>query len=496
MIRSPRLWALAGLLGACAAPPAAAPTTSPISSSPAPALAPDPESFRITPPKAGAHPAVQFPTPAVKTLKNGVTLMVLRKYAPVTTLSVVMREGAGSLPTGKSGLAALTARMLTEGTQLRSSLALAEASESLGSTLEADAGRDESSVELSTLTRDVPRGLELLAEVVFKPAFREPDFARVKDEWLDGLSAERQEPSRLASLAALRSLLGPSAGAPVSGGIPDVQKLTVADLKAFHQAHYVPTNLAVIAVGEVTLGELEPDVERLFGRATGSAQTKAPDVVLPDPPSKLKVLIVDRKDSVQSSLFAVEPFPKRSEPGFEAREIMASLLGGLFTSRLNSNLREKHAYTYGVHGQALATRNWGAFYVATAVKAETTADSLRELLGELERARDPKLGAPINEPEANRARTDLMHSLGARLEHTSSLADSMATLFAQRLPSDYYAKYPALVSAVPTSEVAAQAARLTPQRMTVVIVGDRAQIEPSLKQRGYALEAADPQLTE
>jgi predicted Zn-dependent peptidase len=187
------------------------------------------------------------------------------------------------------------------------------------------------------------------------------------------------------------------------------------------------------------------------------------------------LLIVDRKDSVQSSLFAVQPFPKRSEPGFEAREIMASLLGGLFTSRLNSNLREKHAYTYGVHGQALATRNWGAFYVATAVKSESTADSLRELL---------------------RARTDLMHSLGARLEHTSSLADSMATLFAQQLPSEYYAKYPALVASIPTSEVAAQAARLTPQRMTVVIVGDRTKIEPSLKQRGYVLETADPHLLE
>jgi len=494
MSRSPRLWALAALLAGCASPPANAPAISPLTP-PAP-LPPDPESFRVTPPKAGAHPGVQFPTPAVKTLKNGLTLMVLRKPAPVTTLSVVMREGAGALPPGKSGLAALTARMLTEGTQLHSSLALAEASESLGSTLEADAGRDESSVELSTLTADVSRGLELLAEVVFKPAFRDADFARVKDEWLDGLRAERQEPGRLASLAALRSLLGPSAGAPVSGSIPDVEKLTAGDLRAFHKTYYVPTNLAVIAVGEVTLGELEPDVERLFGRATGSPQTKATDPVLPEPPGKLKVLIVDRKDSVQSSLFAVQPFPKRSEPGFEAREIMSSLLGGLFTSRLNSNLREKHAYTYGVRGQALATRNWGAFYVATAVKSETTADSLRELLGELERVQNPKLGAPINEPEANRARTDLMHSLGARLEHTSALADSMATLFAQQLPSDYYTKYPALVSAVPNGELSAQAARLTPQRMTVVIVGDRAQIEASLKRRGYEVEAADPRLLE
>jgi len=503
--RVPRAWALVAVLGSACASATTAPTTPNAEGSAraVPAAAPDPESFRVTPPKSGAHAAVQFPTPGIKKLKNGVTLMVLPKHAAVTTLSVVVRDGAGSLPAGKSGLAALTARMLTEGTQRHSSLALAEASESLGSTLEADAGRDESHVEISTLTRDVARGLELLAEVVLRPAFFEADFARVKGEWLDGLRAERQEPSRLASLAALRSLLGPSAGAPVSGSIPDVEKLTVTDLKAFHRSAYVPTKLAVVAVGEVTLAELEPHVERLFGGAPSMATTAttattaiASTSVSPEPPSKLKILMVDRKDSVQSSIFAVQPFPKRSEPGFEAREIMSSLVGGLFTSRLNSNLREEHAYTYGVHAQALATRQWGAFYVATEVKSETTTDALYQLLTELERAQDPKRGAPIREQEANRARTDLMHSLGARLEHTSSLAASMATLFTQQLPNDYYTKYPAFVSLVPTSEVAAQAARLTPQRLLVVIVGDRAQLEPSLKQRGYAIETADPRLIE
>jgi len=493
MIGSRRLLAFAALLGSACAPPALPPNSTPTHSDP---VAQDQNSFRLTPPKPGAHPAVQFPTPTLKTLKNGVTLMVLPKRSAVTTLSVVIREGAGSLPPGKSGLAALTARMLTEGTELRSSLALAEASESLGSTLGAEAGRDESHVELQALTSDVARALELLAEVVHRPAFREADFARVKAEWLDGLRAERQEPSRLASLVALRSLLGPSAGAPVSGGIPDVEKLTVADLKAFHRQNYVPAKLAVIAVGDVTLADLEPDVERLFGQRSGRASAEAAPAPTPEPPPKLKLLIVDRKGSVQSSIFAVQPFPKRSEPGFEAREIMSSLLGGLFTSRLNTNLREQHAYTYGVHGRALATRQWGAFYVATEVKSETTTEALSELLNELARAQDPKRGAPINDQEASRARTDLMHSLGARLEHTSSLADAMATLFSQQLPSDYYTKYPALVSAIPTREVATQAARLTPQRLLVVIVGDRAQIEPALKQRGYTLESADPRMLE
>ena len=460
------------------------------------AVVQDPDAFRRSAPQPGEHPAVQFPTPTVKVLKNGVTLYVVPKQSPVTTLSVVVRHGASSVPLGKSGLAALTARMLTEGTEQHSSLSLALASESLGSSLEADAGRDESYVSLSTLTADVPRGLGLLAEVVFSPAFRPAEFARVKDEWLDGLRAERQEPARLASLVALRTLLGPRFGAPVSGSIPDVEKLKVRDLVAFHQKTYVPANLAVVAVGDVSLPGLEPDLERLFGRATGPslpAENVAPE---PAQASPLRVLIVDRKESVQSAIFAVQPFPKRSEPGFEARAILGTLLGGLFTSRLNLNLREKHAFTYGVHGQALATRHWGAFFVATDVKTESTAESLFELLSELDRARAPERGAPILEQEASRARTDLIHNLGARLEHTSSIADSMRTLYAQQLPADYFSRYPQLVNEVPTSEVSEQARRLDPQHLLVVIVGDRAQIEPSLKQHGFALESVDPKLLE
>lgn len=489
--------ALLSLLAGCGAPAPAplSPLAAPSTAKPAPG-ATDPEAFRDTPPKAGAHPAVEFPSSQQKVLKNGVTLLVLPKASAITTLSVVVRHGGGSVPLGKSGLAALTARMLTEATQRYPSLALAEATESLGSTLDEDAGRDESHVSLSTLTADVPRGLELLAQVVFSPAFHAADFARVKDEWLDGLRAERQEPARLASLAALRTLLGPVAGAPVSGSIPDVQKLTVGDLIAFHRRVYVPSNLAVIAVGNVTLDSVATDVERLFGRATGAPFPAPTATVTPEEPRRLRVLLVDRKDSVQSAIFAVQPFPKRSEPGFEAREILGTLLGGLFTSRLNLNLREKHAYTYGVHGQALGTRQWGAFFVATDVKTETTADSLFELLSELERAKNPELGAPIQDQEAARARADLMHALGARLEHTSSMADAMRTAFAQGLPADYYARYPALVASVPTSEVTEQAKRLDPRRLLVVIVGDREQIQPSLKQHGFEVEIADPKLLE
>ncbi len=252
---------------------------------------------------------------------------MLNKPSAVTTLSVVVRHGASSVPLGKSGLAALTARMLTEATQRYSSLALAEATESLGSSLEEDAGRDESHVSLSTLTADVPRGLELLSQVVFSPAFNPRRLCARQRRMARRLARRTPAAGRLASLAALRTLLGPVAGAPVSGSIPDVEKLKVADLVAFHRSAYVPSNLAVIAVGNLTLAQLEPDVERLFGHASGPVFPAPTATVTPEAPSKLRILLVDRKDSVQSAIFAVQPFPKRSEPGFEAREIMGNVAG-------------------------------------------------------------------------------------------------------------------------------------------------------------------------
>jgi len=485
-------------LNGCGGAPTAAPSTPAIAkvAAPAPPATPDPEAWRIAEPTSGAHVLPQFPVPERKVLKNGVTLFVVHKAAAVATLSVVVRHGASSEPAGKSGLAGLTARMLTEGTKKHSSLALAEASESLGATLEADANRDESHVSFATLTSDVHRGLELLAEVVLTPAFSSSEFTRVKAEWLDGLRAERQEPARISSLVAVRALLGPASGTSVSGSIPDVEKLTAADLAAFHARCYVPSNLAVIVAGDLKLADIEAQAEQLFGRATGTPFAPSTELLKLESPPKLRVLIVDRKDSVQSSVFAIQPFPARSQPGFEARDILGGLVGGLFTSRLNLDLREKHAYTYGVHGQALATRNWGAFIVATEVKTETTADSLTEIISELWRARDPARGEPIVDPEVDRARTDLMHALGARLEHTSLMADAARNVFAQQLPLDYYAKYPALLGSISTAQVALQAPLLTPDHLLVVIVGDRAQIEPSLKQHGFALETADPKLSE
>ncbi|HEY2405957.1 MAG TPA: pitrilysin family protein [Polyangiaceae bacterium] len=489
------LFALAWTLS-CGSPPAVRPPT-PVTSASAnlSAPAPDPDAWRNQQPKPGAAALPEFPAPETVRLDNGLSIYVVKRAAPVATLSLVIRHGAASAPEGKSGLAALTARMLAEGTQRHSQQELAEASENLGATLETGATRDESHLELETLSADVPQGLALLAEVALSPAFRERDFSRVRDEWLDAVKSDRKDPPRLAVLVALRALFGLQAGASVNGSVPDVEKLTARELAAFHRQAYVPSNMALIVVGDLTLADVRAHAERLFGRVKGAPF--APPTAEPTPrvPEKVRVLVVDRKDSVQSSLVALQPLPKRSAPDYEKRALLGTVIGGLFTSRLNLNLREEHAYTYGAGGQVLGTRLWGAYLVSTDVKTENTADALHELISELERAHDPKR-APIRDDEADRARNALIHALGASLEHTSEVADAIRTTFVHELKPDYYARYPKLIEGISTAEIGKQTALLQPEHLLVVIVGDRSAIEPGLRQRGFELEAADPTLLE
>ncbi|HEV8245624.1 MAG TPA: pitrilysin family protein, partial [Polyangiaceae bacterium] len=270
------------------------------SAAPIASAAPDPEPWRAKQPEPGKPGELSFPTPQIVEFANGLKLYFTSRPAPVVTFSLCVRQGASSVPAGKSGLSALTARMLTEGTKTRSSLELAEAVEALGSTLDSDASRDESRIGLSALGSDLDQALALLAEVVQRPAFNEKDFARVRGEWQDSLLSERQDPPRLASLAGLRLLNGPVHGAPVRGSVPDVKALTIRDLIDFHRRAYTPKNAALIVVGELDAVQLKSAVEHHFGAWRGPAPVAPLPFDAPKPSDKLRVVLVDRPGAVQS----------------------------------------------------------------------------------------------------------------------------------------------------------------------------------------------------
>jgi zinc protease len=426
-------------------------------------------------------------------LDNGLSLFVVRRPAGVVSVSVVARGGASRVPTGKSGLAALTVRMMTEGTKKRGSLALAEAVEGIGTALEQSAGRDFVRLGMTTLRENLKDGLALLAEVVKEPAFAPAELERVRHEWLDSIEAERQSPARLSALVGLRVLLGTTAGAPVSGSRHDVEGLKRPDLLDYYAKNFVAANMALVVVGDVGVADVKPIATELFGsmRATPVAADDAKPVMAAA--GQLKALVVDRPGAVQTALFIAQPFPKRSEPGYEARELLNGLLGGVFTSRLNLNLRETHAYTYGATSLDIATRGWGAFAVMTSVRTDVTGAALKEAMSELRKAKDPALGHPISEGEVALSRALLEQHLGATLSHTEEVGERVEELFVHDLPADYFRKYPTVLDGTTPDAVAAEAKRLDPDHAVIVVVGDKSKIATQLD---VPIEAAADSLTD
>lgn len=494
-----RWWVLAAALAfACHRPGEVRPTLAPPPTPSAAVPRVDPEPWRTTAPTPGRPGSLTIPQPEVSKLANGLTVYTVHQPVHIVSLLVVTRQGAGSVPPGKSGLAGLTARMLTEGTTRRSSDALAVAAEDLGSELSADAGRDYSLVGMTVLREDLDAAVGLLGEVIREPAFDAGELDRVRAEWVDGLIAERQSPERLSTLAGLRLLLGPTHGAPVGGSVPEVKALGAADLRTHYARHFVAEDMAVVAVGDVTSGEVTTSVERHFARLPRRAPAAPSRQPLPTAAgTPRRILLVDRPDAVQSAICAVQHLPPRSAPGYEAREVLNTVLGGMFTSRLNQNLREAHSYTYGVSSLAVATRAWGAFIVMTTVEAQATQRALDEIVKELDDAASAGARRPFADAELERARAALVNAQASHLESLEWVAQDVATLFVHDLPNDYYATYEQRIRSVTRAMVEAEAETyLKPDRLGVVIVGPRGEIEPGLRTPAQSVETATPDLLE
>jgi zinc protease len=462
----------------------------------APAASPEPdESWRLAIPPPGTPGKLDYPAAEVATLDNGLKIYFVQRPGGLVTTSVVALGGAGGLPLGQSGLAALTVRMMTEGTRDRTSLALAEAVEDLGSSLSQQAGRDHVRVGLTTRSLDFREGLALLAEVVMHPSFDPAELERVRTQWLDELDAERQHPSRLAALAGLRLALGLRAGAPVSGSPADIRRLRRADLVAYHRSVFVPSRMAIAVVGDLEQATVLDAVTQALGGMRGPSRTDA----APAPPNPMEppgLYVIDRPDAVQTAIFAVHALPRRGEPGFEAREVLNDALGGLFTSRLNQNLREKNAYTYGARSSAISTRHFGVLAVATSVRTDVSTAAVREILAELQALAGEAPVRPLSADEATRAKADLIQSTGARLEQLERMRSDLEELFVHDLPADHYAGYAQRLGAMPLQEIRREARHIAPDRLHVVLVGDRKLLETTLPDLGLRVRDVDPRALE
>jgi zinc protease len=452
---------------------------------------PDTERWRKTAPMPGADSPWTYPVPSVATLSNQMRVYVLQRPSGPVSLSLVIRHGASDVPPDKCGLASLTASLMAEATKTKNHHVLSEIAESLGSTLTGDANRDYVHLSLDTLAEDVNRGIDLLAETLTSPAFAAADFLRLRKQHLDDLVAERQNPSRLASLVGLRAILGERFGAPVGGRLSSIRSLAVEDVQHWHRRYAYPDAVALLVVGPVDASTVIASAENALGKLRG----KRPNLDAPPtahPADSTQVYLVDRPNSVQSAIFVAQTYPNRSAPGYAARQILDNIIGGQFTSRVNQNLREQHAYTYGAHSATVATRHFGLFAISTNVETDVTVPAVQEIVKELRELRGPNPLRPIGVEELERARTGSIQSLGSHLEDGHRLLLDLEQIFVHALPPTYLGDYLSEVRGLDGASLATESERLAPDHLSIVVVGDLSRVREQLETAGLRTTLTPP----
>lgn len=453
------------LAAALAAPPALA--------------APD----RSGPPKPGPVRPLKLPPVERLALSNGVgVLLVPMHEVPVVEVLLVVRAGATADPAGREGLARMAADMLDEGAGGKDALALADAVDFLGAQLGTEASWDASIVRLRVPVARLADALPLMADVALRPDFPGSELARLRKEALTDLLQARDVPGRIASRALAQAVFGTTHryGRPEGGDAASLAALTVADLRAFHGARYVPSAATLVVAGDVTRDVL-PQLETAFGAwRAAAAPAPAPTVAAPAALRGRTVWLVDKPGAAQSAIRVGAVGPSWSAPGYPAAEVMNTLLGGSFTSRLNDNLREQHGYSYGAGSRILRYRTGGLFLALSDVQTDKTAPAVGEFVKELERIRTP--ATPV---EVERARSYAALGYAGDFETTAQVSRKVADGAIYDLPEGFFEEFAprALATDAPALQAAARAV-VDPARMAFVVVGDRTTVEAPLRTLG------------
>ncbi|MGB3723527.1 MAG: pitrilysin family protein [Pacificimonas sp.] len=443
-------------------------------------------------PVVGDLPALDFPDVERATLSNGIPVTFARRAAvPVVDISIAFDAGDAADPKEKPGTQALTLSLLDEGTTSRDAIEIVEEEERLGASISASSDLDVTTLSLSALISNLADSLDLFADVVKNPAFTEEELTRVRNIQLASIEAEMQEPASLA-LRTLPPLIYGEAhpyGAPLtgSGTVEGVTSVTRADLVSFHDTWLRSDNAQIFVVGDTTLADITPMLEARFGKWTPSSPVKGTkrftDVA---PPEQSRIVLIDRPGAPQSYIFAGYPLATKGTDNDEALDIAMYPLGGIFTSRLNMNLREAKGWSYGVSARTLGAKEQIPFLVRAPVQTDKTGDSLKEIRREIA---EYVTANPITAQETTDTTAFLSGRLPGAYESAGSVLGAIMANAKYGRPDDYQESYAATLSALDDAQVAARAkAEIDPEKLLWVVVGDASKVRPQLQDIGLPIE--------
>jgi zinc protease len=435
-------------------------------------------------PATGTPPELKLPKLQRTSLSNGLKVILAERHeVPLVNFTLAADAGFASDVSTSPGTANLAMIVLTDGTRTRDALRISDELEMLGAGLRGYSNIDLSFISLSALAAKLDPSLDLFADVVLNPLYPENEVAREKKLVLAGIDREQNSPTTV-GLRVLPGLLygaGHPYGNPLTGtGTKEsVSRLTREDLVNFHDTWLRPNNSTLIVVGDTTLKEITPKLEKLFaGWKSGTVPVK--NVKTVSVAAKSAVYLIDKPGAQQSVILAGVVAPPRANPQEIAIEAMNDSLGGIFGSRLNMNLREDKHWSYGVGSRVRDARSQRPFYAFAPVQTDKTKESIVEINKEL---RGIIGDHPVGEDELSKIQANETLTLPGSRETIDALGSTIVDLVQFGLPDDYYETYAEKVRALKPADVNAAAKEVVrPDNLTWVVIGDRAKIEAGVRE--------------
>jgi zinc protease len=434
------------------------------------------------PPRPLPSREVKFPPYEVRTLANGMQVIaVLHHEQPAVSMRLLVRAGAAQDPKGKGGVAALTAALLDQGTTTKSAYEIADTIDSIGGGLGTGAGSDLSFVNVVIMKDSFAMAMDLLADVVHNPAFAEEEIERQRQQVLSGLQVSAGDPDYLASVVFDRLVYGfHPYGLPNSGTAESIASLTRADLQEYHKKYFVPNNMILAVVGDVTGEEAFGAAERVFGKWP-RADVPAVKPVEPPPPTR-RVVIIDKPDAVQTEIRVGHLGIPRKHPDYMALDLAFKILGGEGANRLHRVLRSERGLTYGASADIQTLKQSGDFMAETDTRTETTGEALRLIFDEYSKLRRER----VYDRELADAQAYLAGNFPLTIETPDAIATQVLNAVFYELPLDEIATYRERVQAVNPDDVQRVAREyVMPDRLSVVLVGNAAGFLSQLKGLGF-----------
>ncbi|GAA0400711.1 M16 family metallopeptidase [Massilia aurea] len=432
-------------------------------------------------PVAGKAMSLKLPPMQRITLTNGLKVVLAERHeAPVVNLQMMVDSGYAADSAALPGVASLTLRMLEEGTATRKSLEIGEELERLGATFGASINLDGAFVGMNSLKATLPQALGLYADLVRNPAFPQNEFARLQKDRLAAIAREKVDPQGIALRVVPALMYGQGhVYARTANGTEDaVGRMTRTDLANYHATWFKPNNATLLVVGDTTLAEITPMLEKTFGGWKGGEVPKKVIATVPAPAKPL-VYLVDRPGALQSVIVGAQLAPPRNSPESLPLEIVNDVFGGTFSSRINMNLREDKHWSYGVRSLVQPAVGQRTFMSISPVQTDKTGDALKELVREYKGVAGER---QITGPELKFAQDNRTLRLPGSFETAGQLGGAYTTILQYGLPDDYYNTYTEKALALTPEQANTLATRsFLTDRLVWVVVGDMSKVEKDVR---------------